>query len=77
LNTTKGMLINSLKASKDEMNSLFSIYFQNTLLNQNKKVEDFIEAIQQVQKNDVIEIINHCHHKMTYILTKEEEHADH
>ncbi|MEG2549604.1 MAG: pitrilysin family protein [Erysipelotrichaceae bacterium] len=73
LNTSKGMLINSLRQSLDDMNSLFSINFQNAILKQNKEVSDFIEAIEKVSKEDVIKVMKNSTHQLTYILTSQEE----
>lgn len=72
MKTSKGMLINNLRSSKDEMNSLFALKFQNILLKQDLDVKDFIGIINEVSKEDVMRVMEKCVHKLTYVLTKEE-----
>lgn len=76
LSVSKQMIINSLKASKDSMNSLIALQYQNALLNRNWDSEDIIAWIQQVKREDVIRVMNACEWKMTFILTKEDADED-
>ena len=75
LKVSKTMIINSLKASKDSMNSLIALEYQNTLLHQTRKNEDIIQLVEQVTKEDVMRAVAKCELKQTLIVTKEEENA--
>ena len=66
------MIINSLKASKDSMNSLIALQYQNVLLDREWDTEDIIEKITQVERADILRAMKACELKMTFILTKED-----
>lgn len=74
LNVSKQMIVNSLKASKDAMNSLIALEYQNAVLNRSYKTEDVIAQIERVTRDDVIRAIRKCEEKLTFVLTKEETH---
>lgn len=73
LETSKHMLINTLRSSKDGMNSNFALCFQNTLLHQQRTVEDLIDRVSKVTHEAVVKAANKCKHRYTYILTKEDQ----
>lgn len=76
LDVSKTMVINSLKASKDNMNSLIALQYQNNILGYSRTNEDIILEIEKITKEDIIAVMNKCVSKMTFILTKEEEHVE-
>lgn len=73
LKVSKQMIISSLKASKDAMNSLIALEYQNELLGCQRSTEDIIALVEKVTAEDVIRAIGKCEEKMTFILTKEDD----
>lgn len=69
LNVSKTMIINSLKASKDAMNSLIALKYQNVLCGRNRTIETIIEEIENVTKEDVVAAIANCECKGIFVLT--------
>lgn len=76
IKVSKQMLVNSLKASNDSMNSLIALQYQNELLQRNWKTEDIIAKIMRVTKTDILRAMKSCEQKLTFILTKEAAHED-
>lgn len=76
MEVSKTMIINSLKASDDSMNSLIALAYQNTLLKREYTSEDIIALIQNVTREDVIDVISRCELKQTLIVTKEDDAND-
>lgn len=76
LEVSKTMIINSLKASQDSMNSLIALEYQNTLLHQRRKNEDIITLVKKVKREDVVRAIAKCELKQTLIVTKEDAHEE-
>lgn len=72
LTVTKTMIINSLKAGDDVMNTMATLRYQNDLLNREYTSKDIIECIQKVTRADVIEMAQRLEQKTTYIVTSEE-----
>lgn len=72
---SKTMIMNSLLATKDSMGSLLALSYQNAVLSRNQQVEDIIKQIQKVSREEIIAVMKKCELKMTFVLTKEEEHA--
>lgn len=70
LNVSKQMIINSLKASKDNMNSLIALQYQNDLLKKEDTTDDIIQKIERVTCKDVIEVSKKCELKMTFVVTQ-------
>ena len=68
------MIVNSLKASNDSMNSLIALQYQNELLQRNWTTEDIIEKVMNVNKDDILRAMKSCEQKLTFILTKEVAH---
>lgn len=76
MEVSKTMIINSLRASDDSMNSLIALAYQNTLLQRNYTSEDIISLIQKVTREDVLRVISRCELKQTLIVTKEDDAHD-
>lgn len=76
LNVSKTMIVNSLKASKDSMNSLIALAYQNRLLEEEATTQDIIAKVEAVTKEDVMRAMNRCELKHTFILTKEDTNED-
>lgn len=76
MTVSKKMIVNSLRASNDSMNSLIALAYQNKLLKEEMSSQDIIEAVEQVQKEDVIKAIRKCIEKFTFVVTKEEVHEE-
>lgn len=76
LTTSKTLLINSLRSTKDDMGSLFSLAYQNALLKQQSEIEDLVKTIQDTTRSDVIRVMKKCTHALTYVLTKEDDHEE-
>ncbi|MDE6475379.1 MAG: insulinase family protein [Erysipelotrichaceae bacterium] len=72
---SKTMIVNSLLATKDSMVSLIALSYQNAILSREQAVEDIIEHIQKVSREEIIAAMKKCELKMTLVLRKEEEHA--
>ena len=72
LEVSKQMIVNSLKASKDSMNSLIALQYQNVLLDRQWNTEDIIERIQAIRHEDILRAMQACELKMTFVLTKED-----
>lgn len=75
LDVSKTMIINSLSATKDAMNSLIALQYQNAILQENTTADMMIELIKNVKKEDVIKAFQRCALKEIYVLQKEEDHA--
>lgn len=73
LTTSKRMIINSLKASEDSMNSLMAFAYQNTLLERTYTVQKLMNMVEAVSKEAVIEMMKRCEYKMCVIVTKEDD----
>lgn len=76
LTVSKTMIINSLKASRDSMNSLIALAYQNQLLAESATTQDIICKVEQVTKEDVMRAINRCELKYTFVVTKEDDHEN-
>lgn len=73
LEASRRMLINSIRAGGDHMNSLIALTYQNALLKREQSMEDMIEKIGKITREEIIAAMRRCEKKMTYILTAEEE----
>ena len=69
ISVTKKMIINSLKASRDDMNSMMSYAYNNSLLNR----ELNIERISNVSKEAILKAFNACELLATVVLTGKEK----
>lgn len=72
LDTTKQMLINSLRHSLDEMSSIVSYTLNNAVLNRDFPVEKNIESIQKVTLEEVIQCFSKLKKAVTYVVSSME-----
>lgn len=70
---TKKMIINALKASRDDMNSIISYAYNNSLLNRELTIEENIERINQVSREAILKAFNACELLTTVVLTGKEK----
>lgn len=76
LEVTKGMLINSLMATKDSMNSLIAHAYQNAILEQSLSIDDRIQLVKQVCKKDVERIFKRCEFQLAFVVSKEDQNEE-
>ena len=67
---SKQMIVNSLRASNDNMASLIALAYQNILLSRRDTTQDIITKINEVTKQQVVDAMAKCRLKMTFLLTK-------
>lgn len=65
--TTKKMLVSSLKNSQDEMSSILGYALNNRILKRDYPMDKNIEEIMKVTKDDCIKVFNKMKHLSTYI----------
>ena len=70
LDTAKIILINSLKSSNDDIDSILAFAYRNILLQSQQSVEEAILAIEEVTKEDVVLAMQKCQYLTSYVLTK-------
>ena len=73
ISVTNKMIINSLKASRDDMNSMMSYAYNNSLLNRELTIEENIERISNVSKEAILKAFNACELLATVVLTGKEK----
>lgn len=73
LETTKLMMTNSMLSHKDSSTANIIMKYQNILLSQNLTIEDKIQNIKIVTKQDVIEMAKACSYQCAYVLTKQDK----
>lgn len=74
LETTKNMLVNALIASLDDMSSIIGYNLGNSILKREYTIEENIQNVMNVTKEECIEVFNKMKHMATYIcIGKEEE----
>lgn len=69
---TKKMMINGLKTSLDDMNSIAAYAYNNSLLNRNLSIEENIERIHSVKREDVLKVFNQLQLVTTFVLSGKE-----
>ncbi len=72
LSVSKTMIINSLRAGDDNMNSLATLQYQNDLLERDYTNATIINEVTRVTREDVITMANRLEHKATYIVLNKE-----
>lgn len=72
IEVTKKMLINGLKASLDDMNSMVAYSYNNSILNREQSVEDSVALIEKVNKEAILEVFQQCQEIVTFVLTNKE-----
>ena len=73
LNISRTMTINSLRASKDAMNSLIAEAYQNNILNQSLNVDERIALFEQVTREDIQRVFAQCRHLLSFVVCGEVE----
>ena len=67
--TTKRMLINGLKAGMDSMNGVLSYTYNNCLLNREYSIDENIEQIKKVSREDLNSVFEKMKKLNTFVLT--------
>ena len=65
--TTKKMLVNALNSSLDEMSSMIGYTFTNALLKRKYSIEENIQGVLNVTKQDCVEVFKKMEHMATFI----------
>ena len=73
LSTTKKMMITNLKSNYDSMASMMGFAYRNLLLHSNASIQDLMNQIDAVTKEDVARVMKKCEYKLCFVLTKEDE----
>ena len=73
LSVSQTMIINSLRAGDDNMNTMAALQYQNDLLGRSDTSADIIRLVEQVTREDVIKAAKKLEHKATYIVRSEED----
>lgn len=74
LETTKKMYINTLRSSLDAQKSIIAYDYRVSLLGSKRSVEETIEHIKTVTKEEIIQAFKKIECKLHYCLTQEETH---
>lgn len=72
LEVTKTMMINSLRATKDHMNSLIAQMYQNAVLKQSYSIDDRIAMVKNITREQVQQVVAKCRYQMSFVLQGEE-----
>lgn len=72
LEVSKTMMINSLKATKDAMNPLIAQIYQNAILHRPMTIDERINAIQVITKEDIQHVFHKCQYRLGFVLSGEE-----
>lgn len=73
LKTAKVMLVNSLKATYDDPDSIFAFEYRNILIGKAENVDEVIQGIERVNKYHVIDIMRKCEFILSYIVKERDE----
>lgn len=73
LDTTKRMLVNALLSSLDEMSSIVGYNLGNSILKRNYPIEDNIQNVMNVTKEDCMKVFNKMKHMATYVCMSKED----
>ena len=74
LETTKKMYINTLRSSLDAQKSIIAYDYRVSLLGPKRSVEETINHIKTVTKEEIIQAFKKIECKLHYCLTQEETH---
>ena len=72
INVTKKMLINALNSSLDEMSSMISYAYNNSILQRELSIEENIACIAAVSKEDIMKVFASWIEVLTFVLRKKE-----
>lgn len=73
IDTAKKMLVNSLLATKDDADSLFALVYRNILFDRNETIEEVIEKIKQIKKEDVVMVMSKVSLCLSYVLKSRDQ----
>lgn len=73
ITVSKTMIINSLTATKDSMLSLLALKYQNAILDDHMGVDDLVQKMQEVTREDILTAIQQCKLAYTFVLTNKED----
>lgn len=73
LNTTKRMLVNALLSSLDEMSSIVGYNLGNSILKRNYPIEENIQNVMNVTKEDCTRVFKKMKHMATYVCMSKED----
>lgn len=73
LDTTKRMLVNALLSSLDEMSSIVGYNLGNSILRRNYPIEENIQNVMKVTKEDCIKVFKKMKHMATYVCMSKED----
>ncbi len=73
LTSTKKMMINSLKSSKDSQKRILNQNYNNVLLKKDRPFDSLISSLEKVSSEDVIDAFKELTLKLTYTLTSKGE----
>lgn len=72
IDVTKKMLINGLNSSLDDMNSMVSYAYNNSILNREQSIEQSIALIEKVSKQEIVDVLHQCQEIVAFVLTNKE-----
>lgn len=73
LNTAKVMLVNSLKATYDDPDSIFAFVYRNILLGKEDDIEHVIQEIEKVNRYHVIDVMRKTEFVLSYVVKERDE----
>lgn len=77
IDISKTMIVNSLLATKDSMQSLLALAYQNAILGEERTVDDLVNYMKEVTRQDIQRAAQKCRLVYTFVLTdKEDEHEE-
>ena len=77
IDISKTMVVNSLLATKDSMQSLLALTYQNAILGKERTVDDLVDYMKEVTRQDIQRAAQKCRLVYTFVLTdKEDEHEE-
>lgn len=71
--TAKEMLINSILASQDDPSALINLGYQNVLLDRDESIESMQEKIQQVTREQIMQVFEKIAPKAIFVLKQKED----
>ena len=73
LTVSQTMILSSLKAGDDVMNSIVALQYQNDLLGRDYTSDTIISLVDQVSREDVIAMARRLEHRLTCIVGRKED----
>lgn len=73
ITVAKKMIVNSLKSTGDDADSIFALAYRNILFKREDSVSSLIQEIQKVNKEDVVKVMNKVELCLSYVVKAREE----